>query len=63
MFIATDFYARRPPVEIVILLLLAHLALKRLQIDTDFLSMQTSTRQLLAGFTAVKLNRIPILHS
>ena len=40
-----------PPLEIVILPLLAHLAWKRLQIDTDLLRIITSTADELSSGT------------
>jgi len=42
-----------PPLEIVILLLLAHLARERLQIDTDLLRIITSTADELSGGTNI----------
>jgi len=42
-----------PPLEIVILPLLAYLAWKRLQIDTDLLRIITSTADDLSGGTNI----------
>ena len=42
-----------PPLEIVILRLLAHLAWKRLQIDTDLLLIITSTADELSSGTNI----------
>jgi len=42
-----------PPLGIVILPLLAHLAWKRLQIDTDFLRIITSTADELSSGTNI----------
>ena len=44
---------RVPPLEIVILPLLAHLASKRLQIDTDLLLIITSTADELSSGTKI----------
>ena len=42
-----------PPLQIVILALLAHLAWKRLQIDTDLLRIITSTANELSSGTNI----------